>query len=135
MSAKITSLSDILFIPTQSNLNLQCSYVGEPIPKAKWFFNNHETGWLQQRTAYGQTNAYLEAVIRDKNNGNYTCYAENRLGTDSISYQVYVQGKFFYKNIVNFKRVKKLRFIWKIFLLIRWISDRNINKNKQAYYI
>ena len=33
LSAKITSLSDLLFVPTKSNLNLQCSYVGEPIPK------------------------------------------------------------------------------------------------------
>lgn len=59
---------------------------------AKWFYNNHETGWLQQRTAYGQTNAYLEAVSREKHSGNYTCYAENSLGTDSISYEVHVQG-------------------------------------------
>ena len=92
LSAKITSLSDVLYVPAQTDLNLQCSYIGDPIPKAKWFFNNHETGWLQQRTAYGQTNAYLENVKRDKHNGNYTCYAENTLGTDSIAYQVYIQG-------------------------------------------
>ena len=63
-----------------------------PFFTAKWFYNNHETGWLQQRTAYGQTNAYLEAVSREKHSGNYTCYAENSLGTDSISYEVHVQG-------------------------------------------
>ena len=88
-------------MPAQTDLNLQCSYIGDPIPKAKWFFNNHETGWLQQRTAYGQTNAYLENVKRDKHNGNYTCYAENTLGTDSIAYQVYIQGKV--GNYHNFK--------------------------------
>lgn len=103
VSARITSLGDEKFIPSRSSLNLPCSFVGEPMPSsgAKWFFNNHEPGWLQQRSSYGQTNAFIESVSREKNNGNYTCYVENTLGTDSISYQVHVQGEtqaiFFYR--------------------------------------
>ena len=37
--AKITSLSDVIYTPTLSSLNLQCTYLGEPIPESNWFFN------------------------------------------------------------------------------------------------
>ncbi len=91
--ARITSLGDVVFTPSRSSVNLQCSYLGEPIPKASWFFNgNREPAWVQRRSAYGQSNAYLENIARDKHNGNYTCEIENTLGTDKISYQLFVQG-------------------------------------------
>ena len=90
--AKITSISDVKYTPARSSLSLPCSFLGEPLPSAKWLYNNYDPGWMQRRTAYGQSNAYLEDVTRDRNNGNYTCVVENTLGTDSISYQVYVQG-------------------------------------------
>ena len=51
--------------------------------------------WLQRRTAYGQSNAYLEKITKEKHSGNYTCEVENTLGTDKITYQIYVQGKTF----------------------------------------
>ena len=37
--AKITSLSNVIYTPTLSSLNLQCTYLGEPIPESNWFFN------------------------------------------------------------------------------------------------
>ena len=116
--AKITSISDVKYTPARSSLSLPCSFLGEPLPSAKWLYNNYDPGWMQRRTAYGQSNAYLEDVTRDRNNGNYTCVVENTLGTDSISYQVYVQGnpipliskareirisKFFIKKFVKLK--------------------------------
>ena len=90
--AKITSISDVKYTPARSSLSLPCSFLGEPLPSAKWLYNNYDPGWMQRRTAYGQSNAYLEDVTRDRNSGNYTCVVENTLGTDRISYQVHVQG-------------------------------------------
>ena len=96
IAAKITSLSRVVYTPIRTNLNLQCSYLGEPIPKAIWSFNSQkDPTWLQRRTAYGQSNAYLENLSRDKHSGNYTCSVENTLGSDKITYQVLVQGNFF----------------------------------------
>ena len=101
--AKITSLSDTVYVHAQAKIQLQCSYLGEPIPSAKWVFNSHleQPGWLQRRTAYGQSHAYLENVSRDKHNGNFTCQVENTLGTDRITYQVYVQGKMIFVSLLQ----------------------------------
>ena len=59
----------------------------------KSVLNFRDPNWLQRRTAYGQSNAYLEKITRDKHSGNYTCEVENTLGTDKITYQIHVQGE------------------------------------------
>lgn len=93
--ARITSLSESVFVPLGTSLSLQCTYLGEPIPTSTWFFNsNRDPTWLQRRAAYGQSNAYLENMERNKHDGNYTCQVENTLGADKITYQLFVQGRF-----------------------------------------
>ena len=77
--------------------------MGDPIPSKKWFLNGRDESWLNRHTATApsesltgyNTNNHIMAiddVTPGKDNGNFTCYVENSLGSDSVTYNVLVQG-------------------------------------------
>jgi len=81
---------------------LGCQVVGDPIPSKKWFLNGRDESWLNRHTATApsesltgyNTNNHIMAiddVTPGKDNGNFTCYVENSLGSDSVTYNVLVQ--------------------------------------------
>jgi len=70
---------------------MDCRSAGEPPPTKKWFFNGREEGWLQQRSLFADTEMDIPNLSKD-HEGNYTCYVENSMATDSVNHRVIVQG-------------------------------------------
>ena len=53
----------------------------------------------------------LRSVTRDnKMDGNYTCYVENQSGSDSSTFQVYVQGNFIWDFITSLFAMNQIHF-------------------------
>nr|XP_023019782.1 neuroglian [Leptinotarsa decemlineata]XP_023019783.1 neuroglian [Leptinotarsa decemlineata]XP_023019784.1 neuroglian [Leptinotarsa decemlineata] len=65
------------------NVNLTCKVLGAPKPKIKWIHNKKElTGGRYEIQPSGDL--HISSVLFD-DRGNYTCYAENKLGNASAS--------------------------------------------------
>ncbi len=80
------------YLALGSELTMDCRYAGEPTPNKKWFFNAREEGWLAQRSLFADTEMDIPNLSKE-HEGNYTCYVENSIGTDSVTHRVVVQGK------------------------------------------
>ena len=111
MPARISDVGHTVYVAQQSRLELGCKVVGDPLPSKKWFLNGRDEAWLNRRNSVTNQVAYIDGesdsygsryradslVIKsatpENANGNYTCYAENKLGSDSVTYDVHVQGK------------------------------------------
>lgn len=92
-------------------MELRCRTVGDPIPTNKWFLNGREEAWMSRQnslvsntaiSAFADSDTIFHSgsqgeglVIREADpenaDGNYTCYTENKLGSDSATFQVHVQ--------------------------------------------
>ena len=101
--ARVSDVGRVVYVPQSSRLELGCQVVGDPIPSKKWFLNGRDESWLNRHTATApsesltgyNTNNHIMAiddVTPGKDNGNFTCYVENSLGSDSVTYNVLVQG-------------------------------------------
>ena len=99
----MSDVGRVVYVPQSSRLELGCQVVGDPIPSKKWFLNGRDESWLNRHTASApsesltgyNTNNHIMAiddVTPGKDNGNFTCYVENSLGSDSVTYNVLVQG-------------------------------------------
>ena len=102
VSAQISTLDTEIFAPLRSTVSLDCRFVGEPFPTKKWFLNGREETWIQDLdgekgsdmfNGKGGGDLELDSVTKDSQ-GNYTCYVENRYGSDSVTYKVNVQGTY-----------------------------------------
>ena len=89
--AQVVSLDESVYVPLRQDLGLKCAAVGEQ-RKRKWFFNGREEASWISSTEDEEGLLRLPGVTRE-NDGNYTCYVENQFGSDSVNYQVNVQGK------------------------------------------
>ena len=95
----MASIDEEHYLSLGSELTLDCRHSGEPVPNKKWFFNGREE-WLQQRNLFADTEMDIPNLSKE-HEGNYTCYVENSIGTDSVTHRVVVQGYFCtYKQIM-----------------------------------
>ena len=83
-------MSHKLYVPIRQSLELDCRSVGENSAR-KWYFNDkEEVNWnLNNQDLGGQVK--LASVTRE-NDGNFTCQVENEFGSDSVAFEVNVQG-------------------------------------------
>ncbi|KAJ8936476.1 hypothetical protein NQ314_012339 [Rhamnusium bicolor] len=73
------------------NINMTCRVLGAPKPNVKWIHNGKElTGGRYQIQANGDL---LINTVQFDDRGNYTCYAENKLGNTSVNAKLDVKGK------------------------------------------
>ena len=116
--ARVSDVGRVVYVPQSSRLELGCQVVGDPIPSKKWFLNGRDESWLNRHTATApsesltgyNTNNHIMAiddVTPGKDNGNFTCYVENSLGSDSVTYNVLVQG-----HCLLYSLYKILKFVW-----------------------
>ena len=82
-------------------LHLHCGYAGVPAPIVQWFHNNSllisGSGGIRIITdgVAGDSNAsvVIDSVDRT-DNGIYTCWANNSLGSDEVNYSVQILGRY-----------------------------------------
>ena len=92
--ARVSDVGRVVYAPQNSRLELGCQVVGDPVPTKKWFLNGRDDAWLNRRTTepnYGSL--VIDDIKPETAGGNFTCYVENKLGSDSVNYNVRVQGK------------------------------------------
>ena len=107
--ARIIDLGRIIYIAKGSELELKCRTIGDPSPSDKWFLNGREEAWMSRQnlktrtvSAFADSGSIFNGLNREKGliirdvdegntDGNYTCYTENKYGSDSTTYQVRVQ--------------------------------------------
>lgn len=74
------------------HVNMTCKVLGAPKPNIKWIHNGKElTGGRYEVQQNGDL--HINAVQFD-DAGNYTCFAENKLGNTSASAKLEVKCKF-----------------------------------------
>lgn len=75
------------------NVTLICRVLGAPKPNVKWIQNGRElTGGRYDVQGNGDL---IIADVQFDDKGNYTCYAENKLGNTSASARLDIKCKFF----------------------------------------
>lgn len=85
-----------MFSAARSSVSLPCAHVGSPPPiAARWFADGKE---MIGRREEGEEDSSLSSALRidsvtREDEGNYTCFVENQHGSDSVAYNLFVQGK------------------------------------------
>ena len=86
----------------EKELRLHCGYAGVPTPTVQWFHNNSlltsgSGGVIITDGVVGDSNNYFTSVeiklVNCANIGNYTCWANNSLGSDEANYTVQILGR------------------------------------------
>lgn len=87
--AQIVSFGQIVSVSWRVDVKLACLYVGFPKPSTEWSVADERA--KQSRLEIGEDNTITLRNVQRIHESNYTCYARNALGSDRITYQLYVQ--------------------------------------------
>ncbi|XP_066598053.1 cell adhesion molecule Dscam2-like isoform X1 [Prorops nasuta] len=88
--AAIYSFGMTLVVPWKQDVSLPCQSVGKPEPTVIW----KQWGQMVKQSARVSTQPDASLQITDlhrEDSGNYTCFVENRHGTDQITHRLTVQ--------------------------------------------
>ncbi|XP_046679214.1 Down syndrome cell adhesion molecule-like protein Dscam2 isoform X7 [Homalodisca vitripennis] len=90
--AKITSFGGLVLRPWRSSVSLPCHVVGAPQPRREWLRDDRP---LQISTGHNiqlmESGEVVISGLQRADSDNYTCHAENNIGSDSIYYTLVVQ--------------------------------------------
>ena len=84
-----------------SVINLHCSVTGFPIPNISWLYKGAST--LPPGVTARQARVTIE--LNQKTRGQYTCQAQNSLGTTSVNAIIRLYGKLHCLVSINFSHV------------------------------
>lgn len=87
--------NDLVSRPLGNNLELTCRASGNPKPSLKWFKNGEKLKETQENSTRVFTDDFkliFENVGKD-DAGNYSCLAENEIGSDQKAVQIIIEGK------------------------------------------
>lgn len=91
-----TKLLSDLTVKEGENCSLSCKAEGNPLPTVQWY---KDEVCVDNNPQYQITYNNGEALLKIENsnvsyNGQYTCIATNRLGSDSTMSKLFVDGEF-----------------------------------------
>lgn len=89
--ASVYSFGTVLVVPWKQVVTLPCQSVGKPEPSVTW----KQWGQIVKSSARVSLlqNGSLQIMdLHREDSGNYTCYVENRHGSDHITHRLTVQG-------------------------------------------
>lgn len=90
--AAIYSFGTTLIVPWKRDVTLPCQSVGKPEPSVTW----KQWGQVVKPSARVSLHADGSLQIIDlhrEDSGNYTCFVDNRHGSDQITHRLTVQGE------------------------------------------
>lgn len=86
--------SNFLFLPSGRSIRMPCVYEGNPKPKTYWYRNGVPIEkWersIDPPPSVEETYLLLEDLVED-DEGNYTCFAKNKFGSQSVMYHLKVE--------------------------------------------
>ncbi|SPP85596.1 blast:Down syndrome cell adhesion molecule-like protein Dscam2 [Drosophila guanche] len=88
--AAIISFSQTLSVSWRADIKLTCVFVGSPKATAEWKVLNTRLK-KHIRMEVGNDNSLSLRNIQRPNEGNYSCVVRNPIGSDHITYQLFVQ--------------------------------------------
>lgn len=87
--AQIVSFGQIVTVAWRVDVKLACIHVGKPAPSIEWIVENERA--KQQRLEIGEDHTLTLRNVQRIHESNYTCYVRNPLGSERITYQLFVQ--------------------------------------------
>lgn len=90
--AKIVSFGGLIEKPWRTFVKLPCTAIGQPIPKKQWLKSSRAIQSWDNNVRLIENGDMTITSLQRSNSDNYTCHVENIHGTDSIVYQIIVQG-------------------------------------------
>ncbi len=84
-----------MYASLRDEATLECRFAGDPAPSVvKWFFNGREEPvWSRRQTAAaGEADLRVRAADARDSDANYTCFVDNGVAGDSVTYRLKVQG-------------------------------------------
>lgn len=90
--AAIYSFGTVLVVPWKRDVTLPCQSVGKPEPSVTW----KQWGQIVKPSARVSLHPDGSLQIIDlhrEDSGNYTCFVDNRHGSDQITHRLTVQGE------------------------------------------
>lgn len=89
--ARISSFGIRVLKPWHSSVILACTFHGIPLPRLKWLKSEYPVQPSRNVVVKENGELQLSGLLRSDSN-NYTCSAQNKQGSDSIVYQLIIQG-------------------------------------------
>lgn len=87
--AAIVNFGQIVTVSWKTDVKLRCAYVGQPKVTAEWSVADEKAAELRQKI--NEDNAFVLRNVQKVHESNYSCFVRNALGSDRITYQLYVQ--------------------------------------------
>lgn len=91
--AKIVSFGGLIEKPWRTFIRLPCIAVGQPTIQRHWSKNFRVIQSWDGNFQFADNGDLTITSLQRSNSDNYTCQVENIHGTDSVVYQIIVQGK------------------------------------------
>ncbi|XP_065347787.1 cell adhesion molecule Dscam2-like isoform X4 [Cloeon dipterum] len=88
--AAIVSFGQTITVPWKVEVKLPCQVVGVPRASVEWKKGDVKIQ-KEHRVMVSSDNTLIISNVQRANEGNYTCYARNNLGTDHITFALRVQ--------------------------------------------
>jgi Down syndrome cell adhesion molecule len=89
VAAQIVSFGQIIAVSWRVDVKLPCYFVGFPKPSTEWVVADERA--KQSRMEIGEDYTLTLRNVQRVHESNYTCFARNELGSDKITYQLFVQ--------------------------------------------
>lgn len=90
--ARISSFGVRILKPWHTSVTLSCDVFGAPIPRLQWLKGEYPIQVTRNTIFKDDGKLQLSNLSRSDSN-NYTCTAQNKLGSDSVTYQLIIQGE------------------------------------------
>ncbi|KAK7578218.1 hypothetical protein V9T40_010423 [Parthenolecanium corni] len=88
--ARISSFGVRILKPWHSSVTLSCDVYGVPLPRLQWLKGEYPIQ-VTRNTIFKEDGKLQLSNLSRPDSNNYTCTAQNKLGSDSVTYQLIIQ--------------------------------------------
>lgn len=121
--------------PWHSSVTLSCDVYGVPLPRLQWLKGEYPIQ-VTRNTIFKEDGKLQLSNLSRPDSNNYTCTAQNKLGSDSVTYQLIIQGVIQFYNF-DFKNCPAMvvSLSWVYFIVIKKINLLTVPPSAPLLYI